>query len=448
MKICGSCGLELDKACFSKKQWQLPGQKRRCKQCVDKSTSPAGGAEAGHGGADGDLNEGPRPPPPVESLENDVAGTVGSSEGQTVEPRSPLPVQIADDVGRADETAEGTGGEEVCSICLDVFDNPVQLSCGHSFCEVCLDGWHNKSKFDVHQPRNCPVCRHRAKPSREIIAKLYVLICILSVSEEGGKDFDDWNNKHDDLMSSLLKMGHTEEEIVTMLKEYRDSQNLMPDVIANAAHSNDAQTILDWLGSPVDEGKLASEATGGLTMLHFTVMRGHKELASLLLQQGAPVDVLDSHGVTPILTALLKSGGLVNELVTVLYEWGASLEHHVPGRDGALTDTLLAKTPMFQNELVKRRCEIINLNQRKDLIGQTCIVEKYIAKKNRYKVTTEHTHETFLVGPDNLKQRDRTPEDLGYYVTFQDGDYKRRTFESNEECQEFVRSLRFEQESD
>ena len=109
-------------------------------------------------------------------------------------------------------------------------------------------------------------------------------------------------------------------------------------------------------------------------------------------------------------------------------------------------DALLATTPMFHNELVKRRCEIINLNHRKDLIGQTCIVEKYIAKKDRYKVTTEHTGETFLVGPDNLKRRDRTPDDPGYYVTFEEGEYKRHTFASNEECQEFVRSVRACQE--
>jgi len=82
----------------------------------------------------------------------------------------------------------------------------------------------------------------------------------------------------------------------------------------------------------------------------------------------------------------------------------------------------LSQRHLFQNELVRRRCEIINLNQRKDLIGQTCIVEKFTAKKNWYKVTTEHTHETFLVGRDNLKRRDRTPDDPGYYVTFVDSE--------------------------
>ena len=105
-------------------------------------------------------------------------------------------------------------------------------------------------------------------------------------------------------------------------------------------------------------------------------------------------------------------------------------------------DRILQYLPMFHNELVKRRCEIVNLNHREDLIGQTCIVEKYIARKDRYKVTTEHAHETFLVGRDNLKRRDRTPDDPGHYVIFEGGEYKRHDFASNEECQEFARYSR------
>ena len=233
MKICGACGLGLDRSCFSNKQWQQSMQKRRCRECVDKSTSPGEGqaghgtseAESGHGGDDVNLNEEPQPSP-VEgaSVNDDVQCTGASSEGQPAEPRSPVPEQIADDAGRAGETAEGgTDGDEICSICLDVFDNPVQLPCDHSFCEVCLDGWHKTSKFDVHQPRNCPVCRHRVKPSREIISKLHMYSVMVSASE-GGEDFDEWKKSQEDLLADLFKNGHTEEEIDTMLQEYRDSQ--------------------------------------------------------------------------------------------------------------------------------------------------------------------------------------------------------------------------------
>ena len=372
-----------------------------------------------------------------------VGGDAGADDDRKG-PRSAPPARVADDVGCAGEAAKvEADNDEICGICLDVCDNPVQLSCGHSFCEVCLDGWH--MKYDVHQPRNCPMCRHRAKPSKEIISKLLVISAVISSPSAEHGAIRTAKRVQEELLGALLKKGHTNEEITDAMEEYSTSYFVMPCAIVDAVRVDDAQTILDWLGSPVEESKVDSRNTD-FTMMHMTAIYGNKQLASLLLQLGAAVDDYDFNGGTPILHALIKSRGFVNEIVTLLYEWGASLEHHIPGENGANADAWLATTPMFQNELVKRRCEIIDLNQHKDLIGQTCIVEKYIAKKDRYKVTTEHAHETFLVGRDNLKWRDRTPDDPGYYVTFEGGEYKRHTFASNEECQEFVRCLRAGQE--
>jgi len=265
------------------------------------------------------------------------------------------------------------------------------------------------------------------------------------LAEAGHEELEAAKTEQEDLLGALLKMGYTSEEIGDMVDEYRNSIIELPYAITTAAGKNDAQTVLYWLGSPVDEGKLTSSVLG-MTLLRMTALGGHKELSSLLLQYGAAVDVYNSHGLPPVVLALKESCGLVDETVALLYEWGASLEHHVPGEAGAKLDINLQSLPMFQNGLVKRRCEIVELDRRKDLIGQTCIVEKYIAKKDRYKVTTEHARETFLVGRDNLKRRDRTPDDPGYYVTFEGGEYRRHAFASNEACREFVRSLRSGQE--
>ena len=46
-----------------------------------------------------------------------------------------------------------------------------------------------------------------------------------------------------------------------------------------------------------------------------------------------------------------------------------------------------------------------------------------------------------LVGPENLKRRDRTPDDCGYYISYENGRTTRRDFASKEECQAFVASL-------
>ncbi|KAJ8268510.1 hypothetical protein COCON_G00136820 [Conger conger] len=44
-----------------------------------------------------------------------------------------------------------------CSVCFDIFKEPVLLKCSHSFCRVCLQQcWEEKSS------RECPICRRKA----------------------------------------------------------------------------------------------------------------------------------------------------------------------------------------------------------------------------------------------------------------------------------------------
>ena len=54
-----------------------------------------------------------------------------------------------------------------------------------------------------------------------------------------------------------------------------------------------------------------------------------------------------------------------------------------------------------------------------ELNGKTCIADEYLPDSNQYKVTLEtKSKEVLVLGPDNLKRRDRTPEDCGYYIEF------------------------------
>ncbi|XP_054483287.1 nuclear factor 7, ovary-like [Anoplopoma fimbria] len=43
-----------------------------------------------------------------------------------------------------------------CSVCHDVFKDPVILSCCHSFCRVCLQSWWTEKEI-----QECPVCKRR-----------------------------------------------------------------------------------------------------------------------------------------------------------------------------------------------------------------------------------------------------------------------------------------------
>ncbi|EJK58672.1 hypothetical protein THAOC_21184 [Thalassiosira oceanica] len=58
----------------------------------------------------------------------------------------------------------------------------------------------------------------------------------------------------------------------------------------------------------------------------------------------------------------------------------------------------------------------------------------------------EFTNEVLFLGTGNLKRRDRTPPDPGYYVEFQNNRLIRRDFKSNEECQAFITSLGSDEE--
>ncbi|EJK58238.1 hypothetical protein THAOC_21655, partial [Thalassiosira oceanica] len=134
-------------------------------------------------------------------------------------------------------------------------------------------------------------------------------------------------------------------------------------------------------------------------------------------------------------------------MIRLLLSWGASF---FPGREcsreGFISDARkhgrheLAN--LLESELGGRRCEIVNLSARPELNGKTCVVDEYLPACDHYKVTLETKSEDVLVlGPKNLKRRDRTPQDCGYYIEFKNGRTIRHDFDSSEECQVFVAAL-------
>ncbi|XP_039665525.1 E3 ubiquitin-protein ligase TRIM21-like [Perca fluviatilis] len=58
-----------------------------------------------------------------------------------------------------------TEDQFLCSICLDVFTDPVSTPCGHNFCKTCItDHW------DIDAPYQCPTCRKgfNTKPELQV----------------------------------------------------------------------------------------------------------------------------------------------------------------------------------------------------------------------------------------------------------------------------------------
>ncbi|XP_077312560.1 E3 ubiquitin-protein ligase TRIM39-like [Lithobates pipiens] len=80
----------------------------------------------------------------------------------------------------------GVRGELDCTICLCIYNNPVTLSCGHTFCHDCIDKiWQGKHKGDYE----CPECRKKFDARPELnkniaLSNIVASICSSSCSQE------------------------------------------------------------------------------------------------------------------------------------------------------------------------------------------------------------------------------------------------------------------------
>nr|DBA27859.1 TPA: hypothetical protein GDO54_008308 [Pyxicephalus adspersus] len=83
-----------------------------------------------------------------------------------------------------------------CSICLDLFTNPLSLPCGHTFCQTCIHG-HWDSQNPQRDTFSCPDCRlvftQRPEPQKNVsiqgvldLLKKQNLRTILGASKDSG----------------------------------------------------------------------------------------------------------------------------------------------------------------------------------------------------------------------------------------------------------------------
>ncbi|XP_055021589.1 E3 ubiquitin/ISG15 ligase TRIM25-like isoform X2 [Boleophthalmus pectinirostris] len=72
----------------------------------------------------------------------------------------------------------------LCSICLEVFTDPVTTPCGHSFCRVCIN-----KHWDSSDQYNCPVCKQdfSSRPSLKINIVLAEMVFEFK-NKPGGED--------------------------------------------------------------------------------------------------------------------------------------------------------------------------------------------------------------------------------------------------------------------
>uniref|UniRef100_A0A672FR08 RING-type domain-containing protein n=1 Tax=Salarias fasciatus TaxID=181472 RepID=A0A672FR08_SALFA len=57
----------------------------------------------------------------------------------------------------------------LCSICLEVFTDPVSIPCGHNFCKQCItQHWNTNNICD------CPLCKKRFRRRPELNVNTFI----------------------------------------------------------------------------------------------------------------------------------------------------------------------------------------------------------------------------------------------------------------------------------
>ncbi|EJK72160.1 hypothetical protein THAOC_06334 [Thalassiosira oceanica] len=324
--------------------------------------------------------------------------------------------------------------EQTCGICLEDSKDPLVLPCGHSFCGVCLDEWRSRYGVEQEMRRKCPICRARIPPSKEMVTSLH------SYRAQKQKLEDRNETSSERYHRVCYHLENAEAEVgadwdgVTALEDKNDKQTVvMPDYIARAVGTGDIKSVLRWINANQAEDRAnakTSVITTCVPALFLAAGGDHMALMTILLQLGADVDCRNSTGHTAISmmfnrSELAKEG--VSDRIRLLLSWGASF---FPG-DGISREYCIRKARicgkpehaiLLESELGGRRCEIFNLSSQPELNGKTCVADEYLPDSNLYRVTLEtKSKEVINLDPDNLKRRDRTPQDCGYYIEFKNG---------------------------
>ena len=342
--------------------------------------------------------------------------------------------------------------DKTCGICLEDSKDPLNLPCGHSFCDGCLGEWRSRYGVEEEMRRKCPICRAKIPPSKEMVSML------LSYRVQKQKMEDD-NNTSPNYSVICQLLERAEERIgrdwdgVTVLQGDNDKKPavVMPDYIIVAILGGAIKQVLRWINANRTEDRVNAITSAEYNCVPALVLAGYKNqlaLMSLLLQLGADVNIRFSHGTTAIammFTAPYFEKGTASSKVRLLLSWGAKFFPESPKEgyiDIAREYGAHELADLVESELGGRRCEIVNVSSRPELNGKTCVADEYLPSSNKYKVALENkTQEVLFLGPDNLKRRDRTPRDCGYYIEFKNGRTIRHDFDSSLDCQAFVAAL-------
>ncbi|XP_073345055.1 E3 ubiquitin-protein ligase TRIM39-like [Pagrus major] len=129
-----------------------------------------------------------------------------------------------------------------CSVCHDVFREPVLLSCSHSFCKDCLQSW-----WTERQTRECPVCKRRSSKQHPPVNLVLKKLCETFLQERGQRASEDLCSRHSEKLK-LFCLDHQQPVcLVCRDSEQHTNHTVRPIDEAAQQHKKKLQETLEPL---------------------------------------------------------------------------------------------------------------------------------------------------------------------------------------------------------
>ncbi|XP_032426204.1 nuclear factor 7, ovary-like [Xiphophorus hellerii] len=158
-----------------------------------------------------------------------------------------------------------------CSVCQDVFKDPVVLSCSHSFCKECLKNWWREKPS-----RECPVCKRRSSRDRPPINLVLKNLCESFLQQREQRASEDLCSLHSGKLK-LFCLNHQQPVcVVCRDSEKHTNHRFRPIDEAAQQHKKKLQETLEPLKKKLELRKKVQEEFDQ-TAEHLKVQARHTE---------------------------------------------------------------------------------------------------------------------------------------------------------------------------